>query len=94
MRGTTNQSENLTGTMNAVGNCVGSLAGVSNLVGTYEKSTQYFVPEYTGEVEVTPTSGEQLLETKNKKLKDNITVHATPYSSVSNPYGGNTVTIL
>lgn len=50
--------------------------------------------DYTGRYEVTPTAREQVLPTENKMMERNVTVHATPYSEVSNIYGGNTVTIL
>lgn len=50
-------------------------------------------PDYEGEYEITPKITEQVLETKNKSLLDNITVFQIPYASVSNPSGGNTVTI-
>lgn len=49
---------------------------------------------YDGVYEVTPTAREQILHTINKKMEDNVTVHKTPYSEVSNEYGGYTVTIL
>ncbi len=55
-----------------------------------------FVPGteiYRGRYEVTPTAAEQQLLTTDKKLLQNVTVHATPYSEVSNPEGGSTVTI-
>ena len=50
-------------------------------------------PEYEGDYKITPKVTEQVLETKNKSLLDNITVFQIPYASVSNPSGGNTVTI-
>ncbi len=50
--------------------------------------------DYDGPYEVTPTASEQTLPTENKTMERNVTVHATPYSEVSNIYGGNTVTIL
>ncbi|MBR2681461.1 MAG: hypothetical protein IKE23_12070 [Exiguobacterium sp.] len=50
--------------------------------------------DYKGAYEVTPTASEQTLPTENKTMERNVTVHATPYSEVSNIYGGTTVTIL
>lgn len=50
-------------------------------------------PIYEGSYNVTPKVSEQVLETKNKSLLDDITVFEIPYASVSNPSGGQTVTI-
>ena len=48
---------------------------------------------YKGEYEVIPSVLEQILETKNKYLIDNVTVAQIPYHTVSNESGGKTVTI-
>lgn len=50
-------------------------------------------PPYEGEYDVTPKIGEQTLPTKNKTMKEDVTVYAIPYSEVSNPEGGETVNI-
>lgn len=50
--------------------------------------------EYQGSYEVTPTASEQYLQTMNKTLTKNVTVHSTPYYEASNEQGGYTVTIL
>lgn len=50
--------------------------------------------EYDGAYDITPLAIMQRLSTKHKKMKDDMTIHATPYSEVSNDYGGYTVTIL
>lgn len=49
---------------------------------------------YDGEYEVTPTAHEQYLETANKFLKRDITIHEVPYLETSNESGGFTVSIL
>lgn len=49
---------------------------------------------YDGKYEVIPSTENQILSTKFKKLMENITVHATPFSEVSNEAGGYTITIL
>ncbi|MBR0127422.1 MAG: hypothetical protein IJL99_04090 [Firmicutes bacterium] len=59
-----------------------------------EFSTGVSSGDYEGPYEVTPTASEQTLATENKTMEANVTVHATPYSEVSNIYGGETVTIL
>jgi len=52
------------------------------------------IPTYTGSYDVTPSATSNIvLETKDKKMTDNLTVRKIPYESVSNPQGGNTVTI-
>lgn len=57
-------------------------------------STMHEAGQYMGLYEVTPSAEEQTLETINKRMSDNVTVHATPYSEASNEAGGYTVTIL
>lgn len=44
--------------------------------------------EYQGAYEVTPLARtEQTLETANKLMTDDVTVHKVPYYETSNPYG-------
>ena len=51
-------------------------------------------PPYTGQYQVTPSiSGEQVLETKDKYMTDNLVVLEVPYSEVSNTADGITVYI-
>ena len=49
---------------------------------------------YTESYEVTPTSGEQVLPTRSKTMRDDLTVHAVPYHETTNESGGYTVSIL
>ena len=51
------------------------------------------LPYYDGDYTVTPKVYEQILETQDKSMSDNVTVEAVPYSEVSNPQGGYTVNI-
>lgn len=52
------------------------------------------LPTYEGDYQVTPKPFiEQVLETKNKSMVDNVTVFEIPYSEVTNPEGGKTVNI-
>lgn len=64
--------------------------------GRFEVDFGYTPPTntYDGTYEVTPTDYEQYLFTTNKLLENNVTVHKTPYSEVSNISGGYTATIL
>lgn len=48
---------------------------------------------YDGDYKIIPSITEQILETKNKYLIDNVTVTQIPYHTVSNESGGKTVTI-
>lgn len=48
---------------------------------------------YEGPYEVTPKFLDQILATKDKNMKQDVTVHTIPVARVSNPDGGNTVTI-
>lgn len=73
----------------------GSMRATQHLRGFAAASMAYSDLEvYDGVYEVTPTAREQILHTINKKMEDNVTVHATPYSQVMNDDGGYTVTIL
>lgn len=52
------------------------------------------LPTYDGEYTITPKPfEEQVLETKNKSLVEDVTVLEIPYSEVTNPEGGKTVNI-
>ena len=52
------------------------------------------LPPYEGEYVITPKPfTEQVLETKNKSMSDDVTVLEIPYSEVTNPEGGKTVNI-
>lgn len=48
---------------------------------------------YEGSYEVIPTVDGQMMETKEKYMKDDVTIHPIPYFSVGNNSGGNTVFI-
>lgn len=51
-------------------------------------------PTYEGEYEVLPRlEFEQELETRNKLMKDDVTVHPIPVVITSNPFNGKTVVI-
>ena len=48
---------------------------------------------YEGDYEVIPTAEKQTMGTKQKYMKDDVTIHPIPFYSVSNNSGGNTVFI-
>ena len=50
-------------------------------------------PIYNGQYEVTPSFENKSLPTAGKLLSRDVTIYEIPVYSVSNPSGGNTVTI-
>lgn len=51
------------------------------------------VPTYDGDYSVAPKIDAQILETKERVMKSDLTVMAIPFSSVRNPQGGETINI-
>jgi len=51
------------------------------------------INEYDGSYEVTPSLNNQVLETQDRKMREDLTVKKIPISTTSNPYGGQTVLI-
>lgn len=51
------------------------------------------IETYNGSYEITPKGEDQILETADKKMKEDLTVKAIPYAEVSNTSGGTTFTI-
>lgn len=49
--------------------------------------------QYEGAYEVTPSIEEQILQTAEKVMKDDLKIKEIPYAEVSNPAGGTTVII-
>ena len=47
-------------------------------------------PHYKGAYQVTPSVASTVLETTDKVLDNDVTVHPIPFFQVSNPSGGNT----
>lgn len=82
----------------------GETVEVKSLKGTVEaRSPSYRVEAksgilvgetpYTEAYEVTPTMGEQVLPTRSKTMRDDVTVHAIPYTQTTNESGGYTAII-
>lgn len=57
------------------------------------KVTEHAMPVYTGATEVTPNFDEQILQTQNKTMLNDVTVHAIPVDQAINASSGYTVTI-
>lgn len=75
---------------------VGYLSCENSLIGTLTISTAP-VPHdpYTGSYQIIPDAdADQVLDTSNKLLVDDIIVYQIPYSEVENNAGGLTVTIV
>lgn len=51
------------------------------------------LPYYDGSYSVVPRKIEQVLETKNKSMRDDVTIDPINYAEVTNPQGGKTATI-
>lgn len=74
----------------------GNISPINRINGniTYGNGTGESVPIYDGNYEVTPLAFERtILNTKDKKMENNVVVKEIPYYETSNPSGGNTVYI-
>ena len=82
----------------------GETVTVTSLRGTVEaRSPSYEVDvvsgvlaggtPFTGSYEVTPTMGEQVLPTRAKTMREDVTVHAVPFTQTTNESGGYTAII-
>lgn len=70
----------------------GELSGQNGMIGDISISNN--IPEYIGDHIITPSSKSDIvLNTKDKKLNENITVIKIPYYQTSNTDGGETVYI-
>ena len=63
------------------------ISGFVNVGGTIRQES------YDGSYEVTPTIEQQILQTKNKTMINDLTIKSIPYSEVTNTSNGITVTI-
>lgn len=52
------------------------------------------LPWYDGTYEITPHAyNEQIMQTANKSMRQNVTIHKVPKFDVDNPFGGQTISI-
>lgn len=86
LKGVISDRDKLIGTIESNLSVIGSIGTSNNLVAYIQGNTITY-PIYDGEYIVTPRVTEQLLETKNKVTKDDITVKEIPYHEASNEYG-------
>jgi len=74
-----------------VSDITGEVAVLAVLEGTVQAGKSY--PEYEGNYEIAPSSGTQVLATRNRILTEDIRVKEIAYQEVTNKSGGQTVTI-
>lgn len=60
---------------------------------TFDETAGGRLPYYDGATEVDPRKVEQILGTKNKSMRDDVTVNAIFYSETGNESGGMTAYI-
>lgn len=77
------------------GKITGRLTGLGKVTGKLVNAGAIYrpIPVYEGEYEVTPNLEVQILETKDLRMTDDVTVKEIPYAEVSNPIGGKTAII-
>lgn len=80
----------ITGSLSPQYSITGEISPVDIITG--ELSVDVLPDLYEGSYEVIPKVKKQYLYTRDKWLKDDVTVHDIPYDEVSNTYG-TTVTI-
>lgn len=85
------QCGTLVGKLKVAHNLTAKMKGLCNLTGSLTKAVGYI--DYTGEYEVIPKVEQQILNTKDRHMVDDVTVKAIPYFDVGNNAGGSTVYI-
>lgn len=85
------QGAALTGKISGNGGLSAVLSNDISLTGSLSKPIGYV--DYKDSYEVTPKTTEQVLQTKDKHLTDDVTIKSIPFFDVSNTAGGSTVYI-
>lgn len=93
MEGSILELVQLNGTLSAMETLHGELSIRAGLSGAITVPSVVGADTYDGDYEVTPRLTVQTLETLNKMMLDDVTVHEIPITSTSNPQGGQTVLI-
>lgn len=76
----------ISGKLSAVGGLTANLSDTGHLYGTIQNQKAY--PQYTGEHNIIPKAHQdQILETANKLVVQNIIVHEVPYEETHNESG-------
>lgn len=85
--------QELKGRISGQGSLNGNIRDRAKMSGTLHYAKSKPLPWYEGEYEVTPKWEDIVLETKQKSMRDDVTVTEIPYLEVENPQGGVTVVI-
>lgn len=83
----------ISGKVTARGTVAGRVKSESGISGKVEIGRTKPLPWYEGEYEVIPKWEDITLETKQKSMRDDVTVTEIPYLEAENPQGGVTVVI-
>lgn len=83
----------LTGTLSSTQRIKGKLASTGSIGGSLTVPQYVYPPVYTGEVEVTPSPDEQILETNEKYLTSNITIKPIPQNYGLITWDGSTLIV-
>lgn len=89
--GTIESKFNLAGKIKSVEKIVGRISGEGVLVGRVSIVSGY--DDYKGEYNVTPKVTIQTLNTRNKRLANDVVVKEIPFYETDNLFGGQTVNI-
>lgn len=85
------QTECLTGTIHPIVQIRGSLSPAINLTGHVCMPDGYDI--YSGDYNIIPETFSQTIESKNKVMKNDVTIAGIPFYEVSNTEGGTTCII-
>ncbi len=83
----------LTGELSSPAKLSGSITGVKEIIGGHISDDLLAANKYTGSYDVVPRKVQQVLNTSDKLMVNDLTVEAINYSEVLNPEGGTTVVI-
>jgi hypothetical protein len=83
----------LSGTLTAPQGIIGTLSTPQGIEGMLTIPQYVLPPSYSGSYEVTPSDTEQVLETENLYMTDNITINPIPNNYGLITYNGSTITV-
>lgn len=94
LKGTIYNGESLTGQLSPISYVSGKINEKDSMDGQVIIPKTVDVPGYYGEYTIIPKAyAEQTMETKGKRMLDDVTIKEVPYYEVSNDDGGETVYI-
>ena len=85
--------KSIKGSISSKKNLKGSITTKEKISGFVNVAGMIQQESYDGSYEVTPTLVQQILQTKNKTMVNDLTIKSIPYSEVTNTSNGITVTI-